>query len=285
MQLIKKLYSFTIIFLLIIFCFNSIIRSSNYLDDTISPVTFVTYNPPEPNGDNGWYVSDVTVILNASDDFSGVNITKYRVDGGGWQIYIEPFILNFDGKNILIEFYSIDNAGNQEEVKSDVIDVDRTKPWISLTYEVLGGNVFEGWFLCFTVVANDSTSDVNKVEFYNNKELQVTINGSKPIYQWIYHLFSFSQLRVKGLIFNPIITDEYVNFFAIFVIILGDIVDIPLISAYAYDNAGNYDFDEIESPCVLDTVPPGFYIFKRLTLPNNFEGGIGKFFIKAWFYV
>jgi hypothetical protein len=283
-QLIKKLLEFTIIFLLIIIGINPIIGSSNYFGDATPPVTTISFNPPEPDGENGWYVSNVTVILNASDDLSGVNITKYRVKDDIWQTYLEPFILDFDGEDILIEFYSIDNAGNQEEIKSVVIDIDKTKPWILLTYEVLGGNAFKGWFLRFTVEANDPKSGMDKVEFYNNKQLQVTINGSGPIYQWIYYL-SFSEFRVVGLICNPRITDEYVKFFAISVIILGRAEDIPLISAYAYDNAGNNDFDEIESPCVLVTASPGIYLFKRLTLPNNYEGDIGKFFVKAWFYV
>jgi len=281
--LIKKLFASSLIFLLIIIYVKPINGTSIYLDDTTPPVTIISFNPHEPNGENGWYVSDVTVILNASDDSSGVNITKYRINGSNWQTYTEPFILDFDGKDNLIEFYSIDNVGNQEEIKSDVIDIDRTKPWISLTYEVLGGNAFKGWFLCFYVEANDSTSNINKVEFYSNKILRVTIYGSESIYQWIYHLF-FSKFKVKGLIFNPKITDEYVNFFALSVIILGVHSDIPLISAYAYDNAGNNDFDEIESPCILDLFP-GIFIFERLTLPNNYEGKIGKFFINASFSI
>ena len=255
---VRKGLVFAVILLFIGVVGNPSFGISNYLDDTTSPVTTISFNPPDHNGENVWYVSNVTVILNASDDFSGVNTTYYRVDNDIWHNYIETFILDFDGKDILIDFYSIDYAGNQEEVKSVAIDIDRVKPWISLTYEVIGGNAFKGWFLRFTVVANDEISDVNRVEFYNNKELQVTINGSGPIYQWIYYLSSFYELGVVGLICNPRITDEYVKFFAISVIILGRAEDIPVISAYVYDNAGNNDFDEIGIPLCFSYCCPRY---------------------------
>jgi len=61
--------------------------------------------------------------------------------------------------------------------------------------------------------------------------------------------------------------------------------DLPLISAYAYDNAGNKEIDEIESPCHTKTISPGIYLFKNMTLPKNYSGFIGKSFIKAIFYM
>ena len=51
-------------------------------DDTTPPVTTISLNPPAPNGDNGWYVTNITVTLNATDDESGVKVTYYAIDGG-----------------------------------------------------------------------------------------------------------------------------------------------------------------------------------------------------------
>jgi hypothetical protein len=86
------------------------------------------------------------------------------------------------------------------------------------------------------------------------------------------------------LIFNPKFTDEYVTFLALMVLVssvAGD--DLPVICAYAYDYAGNVGYDCIESPCALNTIKPGIYLFQSLTLPNNYKGEIGKFFINAIF--
>ena len=59
----------------------------------------------------------------------------------------------------------------------------------------------------------------------------------------------------------------------------------PKICAYAYDNAGNMDYDCISNPCPIVSISPGIYLFKNLTLPNNYEGYIGRFFINATFYI
>lgn len=44
-------------------------------DDTTPPVTTLSFDPPTPDGLNGWYVSNVTITLNATDNQSGVNVT------------------------------------------------------------------------------------------------------------------------------------------------------------------------------------------------------------------
>lgn len=74
-------------------------------------------------GDGGWYRSDVTVTLNATDELSGVNATKYRVDSGAWQTYTDSFVISENGEH-QVEFYSTDEAGNQEGIGSVDVNVD-----------------------------------------------------------------------------------------------------------------------------------------------------------------
>jgi hypothetical protein len=282
-----KTLAIGVVVLFFITTISSTIGISNHLDDITPPVTTISFNPLEPNGDNGWYVSNVTVTLNASDDDSGVNTTHYRINGGIWYNYSEPFILVEDGKDILIEFYSTDNAGNQEEVKSVKINIDQTKPTITLEYEITGGNQIQGWEITFTATATDDTSGMNKVEFYLDDILQETVTGPGPTYQSVCRLppsYPLYELKARGLILNPEITDEYVKFFAIIVIIIGLYYNYHF-SAYAYDNAGNWDFYSIENPKPPSSVSPGIYLFKNLTLPSNYTGYIGKYFVKATFDV
>jgi len=96
-------------------------------NDTTPPVTTISFDPSMPNGCNGWYVSNVTVILNATDNESGVNITFYRVNGGEWDIYENSFFLNASNY-YEIDFYSIDNEGNVENVTSANCKVDVVPP-------------------------------------------------------------------------------------------------------------------------------------------------------------
>lgn len=151
-------------------------------NDTTPPMTICSLNPPQPDGENDWYVSTITVLLNATDDDSGVNITKYKVDGAAWQVYVQPFDIASDDSHHVIRYYSIDNAGNAEPQKSVSCAMDRTKPTMFLTYNVTGGNVFCGWVITLYAEADDAMSGMNRAEFYLNEILQDTIVGPGPVY-------------------------------------------------------------------------------------------------------
>jgi len=64
------------------------------------------------------YVTSGTVFnFSTWDDVSGVDYTKYRVNNSEWIIYSNAFQLpNVEGTYI-IEFYSVDNNGNIEDIK------------------------------------------------------------------------------------------------------------------------------------------------------------------------
>ena len=171
--------------------------------DNQPPVTAHTLDPPYPDGENGWYVSNVTVTLNATDDKSGVNVTYFRINNSEWKKYDEPFILSEDGDDILIEYYSVDNAGNVENIKSVTIDIDLTPPYIKLLYEIVGGNRIIGWSIEFTVIAYDNTSGVcGRVEFYFNNELQETVDGTGPEYVWTLRYWPIPKAVFRAITCN-----------------------------------------------------------------------------------
>lgn len=80
-------------------------------------------------GENGWYVFLQIIKLVAIDDLSGINKTCYRINGGEWQNYTKMFSIYYDGIYI-IEYFSVDNAGNVEDVKSTELKLDCTEPYI-----------------------------------------------------------------------------------------------------------------------------------------------------------
>ena len=252
-------------------------------DDTTPPVTTCALDPPEPDGQNGWYVNDVTVTLNATDNESGVNVTYYRVNATSWEVYAEPFLISNDGSHIVIEYYSVDNAGNTEPTMIVTCAMDKTIPELFLEYR-LTQTVFCGWAITFCATATDATSEMNRVEFYFNNLLQVTLGGSGPEYTWDYP----SWYRVRGFIRDPEITEEYVKFYARFVIITGyppfPIIPKIVISAIAYDNAGNWKKGEIYNPTFpVPIITPGFHLFREISLPNAYTGFIGANYIRASF--
>jgi len=184
-------------------------------NDTTPPVTTIYFNPPEPNGLNDWYVTNIVITLEATDDLSGVDYIKYLLDDNDWTIYTSPLIIESDGYH-RITYYAVDKAGNVEQPNEVVrFKLDKTKPVINLTYKVTGGNFLEGWELTFTAIATDNMSGMERVEFTLNNVLQKTVTGPGPIYQWI---------------------------------ILWTIIPFHIIKAIAYDIAGKDAYDYIEDP-------------------------------------
>jgi hypothetical protein len=88
--------------------------------DTTPPVTTASL---EGDMSGGVYISDVTVTLTATDESSGVDFTKYKIDGGAWNDYTTAFDVTGNGEHT-VEFYSVDNAGNTEDVKSESFTIE-----------------------------------------------------------------------------------------------------------------------------------------------------------------
>src|ERR671935_746409 len=102
---------------------------------TSAAVTDLVDNTKPATSDNapsGYQSSPVTVTLSPSDAGSGVNVTEYAVDGGPFQVGTSVTIpAPADGSNDgahTIAYFSADNAGNIEQVKSTSVLIDATPP-------------------------------------------------------------------------------------------------------------------------------------------------------------
>lgn len=96
-------------------------------EDRVSPVTTARLSGTQ--GNNGWYISNVTVSLSAVDNESGSGIdkTEYSFDNTTWQKYTIPPIIGNEGKTI-IYYRSSDLVGNLEQTKQVEIKIDKTAP-------------------------------------------------------------------------------------------------------------------------------------------------------------
>jgi photosystem II stability/assembly factor-like uncharacterized protein len=90
-------------------------KTGGYPEDTIPPETTCALSGTLKGG---IYITNVTVNFTATDDFSGVATTMYKLDDALWVTYdAGPFVVHTNGDHLL-RFYSIDNAGNIEEEKT-----------------------------------------------------------------------------------------------------------------------------------------------------------------------
>lgn len=100
--------------------------------DTTPPV--VTATPSGPLGANGWYLGNVAVGLNASDDSSGVTGLRYTVDGRGPTVVdgaSATVQVSGDGSHT-VRSWAIDGAGNEGTPIATAVKIDATAPVIAV---------------------------------------------------------------------------------------------------------------------------------------------------------
>jgi hypothetical protein len=156
--------------------------SNNYMElgigiDDTAPVSTHTVSPATPNGQNSWYVSDVTITLQATDDLVGVKVIKYQIDGGSWLDYTGPIVISTDSASHVVKYYAIDKVGNEESPAHEIpaFKMDKTAPTITLA-----GDHSSKTEWVFTATVADPMSGVTKVEFYVADVLLSTVMAPGP---------------------------------------------------------------------------------------------------------
>jgi len=193
----------------------SIQRSSTFGNACNSGISLITIKVDGEMGLKDWYEDNV--FLNFTEESDDIAEIVYIVDGGAYQTYTEPFYLIDDGEDIMLEWRAINHEGNYSSWDGPFFcSIDQTKPEIWLTYEILGGNLYQGWDFEFTATATDAMSGMERVEFYYKNKLKETVIGLGPDYIWLVRHW-------------PTPSDIF--------------------RATAYDKAGHSKSDEIYSPC------------------------------------
>jgi len=99
--------------------------------DTIPPATIVQ-SIAGIAGANGWYISGVTVNLEATDSCSGVKEIHYSVDGVETVVPGSVASLNITPEGTHgFSYFAKDNAGNAETAHALSINIDKTPPTIT----------------------------------------------------------------------------------------------------------------------------------------------------------
>lgn len=109
-----------------------IVTTADLAPETVAPETTATTAPAAPNGTNGWFTTDVSVTLAATDNCSGVASTEYSLDGANWQPYTGSFTISVEGTTV-VSYRSTDNAGNAEAIKTLTVKIDKTAPTVSMS--------------------------------------------------------------------------------------------------------------------------------------------------------
>ena len=195
------------------FTSDSQLESEGWYIDDVKVVAKVDEEPPVTThsisgtmGENNWYISPVTITLSADDgDGSGVKDIYYHLDGCGTEVYTSPITVSTNGPHTL-EYWSVDNVGNEENHHFVTFKIDATPPSVEIT-QPTPGIYIEGrkiWPIfgilnCsftliigdidITVNANDEISGIDRVEFYIDDDLMNT--DTEEPYEWTWDEWVF----------------------------------------------------------------------------------------------
>ena len=182
-------------------------------------------------GQNDWHISFVELTLTATDeDGSGVDHIYYTVNGGGQNTYTAPFSIDESGWHT-VEYWSVDRLENTENHKDEQFKIDIDDPGIEITQPETGiywrgkkiWPILESTLLTWSksfvirdieiiVNANDSTSGVNRVEFYIDDELEASDSSVPYSWKWT-KLNLFSSHIIKTVVYDDAgnsISDEII---------------------------------------------------------------------------
>src|SRR2546426_794130 len=103
------------------------VRSQSiWITGDLHPLPVSTLSSAGTAGASGWYVSSVTVTLEATSGSGSAVSIAYRLQGNAWATYANPIVL-LDGRHVL-EYQATDAQGYSEPAKSAAINVDSTPP-------------------------------------------------------------------------------------------------------------------------------------------------------------
>ncbi|MCD6572474.1 MAG: PKD domain-containing protein, partial [Thermoplasmata archaeon] len=153
-----------------------------YLDNT-PPTTSIQFGLPYYYNGNHWVTSDTPLYFNATDD-SGIAATWYRIYNGtawsNWSQCTASFSLSADGMNY-IEFYSIDNVGNEEQHHNVTVYVDNNPPVVHYSVEPSSPDGENGWYrmnVNFNLTAYDNESGLAEIMYKINNGIWQLYNGT-----------------------------------------------------------------------------------------------------------
>jgi hypothetical protein len=151
------------------------VKSQQIQVDTTPPVTTAACNSAACSG--GWYNAAVTVSLVATDGGSGVSKTYYTTNGStpttSSTVYAGPFKVT---GTTTVKFFSVDNAGNTEQVESQLVQIDTVAPTTTITCN--SAACASGWYKTTPVTITLSATDNTKGS--GVKATMYTTDGSNP---------------------------------------------------------------------------------------------------------
>jgi hypothetical protein len=155
------------------------LKTEDFKFDSIPPVTTINLTPSFPDNLEGWYLSVPTIDLMVEENVS----TYYNWNGGPNLTYISNESLYPDEGQQVLNFQSVDEAGNIEVKQSVTIKIDLDWP--------------------------NAVLKVNKTEIYILEDIYFNASDSHDFNGIIEYFFDFDDGNISGWINNWEISHNY----------------------------------------------------------------------------
>jgi hypothetical protein len=144
-------------------------KVTDLLVDSLMPVTTAEMTPQTPTGKNDWYTTVPSIKLTTDPGSK----TFYWWEGGAETEYLGDLIA-VDGNHTLY-FYSLDLAGNKEQVQSIIIKVDTSLPESEWTVDPKRPDGLKDWYVTRPTVSLTVTVDFSASIYYKFDEEEYTL--------------------------------------------------------------------------------------------------------------
>ena len=159
----------------------SVAGSVVWFDELMVPPPTTTLSLSGTQGLNGWYTSNVTASLVASDGGSGPIVTYYSLDGAATTTSVGPnttILVTTEGVHTL-SYYSVDTTtGGIEKLRSATFKIDKTSPVTALSLSGTAG--LHGWYIsnvAATLTPSDTVSSVTTTYYSIDGAPTTTVVG------------------------------------------------------------------------------------------------------------
>jgi hypothetical protein len=139
--------------------------------DTTPPTTAYSISSAAPSN-NGWYNTNATITLSATDNKGGSGVAQVWYSlGNGYSVNVPGNTAKFNvsaNGTTTVSYWSVDNEGNAETPHTLTINVDQASPVIYATLNPSSPTGSSGWYLTsptVTITAVDAISGINSTDY------------------------------------------------------------------------------------------------------------------------
>jgi len=151
-------------------------ESVNYTIDKTAPRSGLTLNGNV--GTNGWYNGTVYAVWDPTDNYTGVQMVRYRLDGGVWTTATGTLNVTVNGHHDL-DYFSVDNANNSEQMQSVSFKVDTVLP--EAVIDLAEGTRVDSSTLTVALNVSDNGSGIESVFYKVDDQNYTSSSGGKIV--------------------------------------------------------------------------------------------------------